>query len=67
MSNYTSRPFYKHLFNLLLKNKKKKEIATVFKAAMPEVTQNLRRACLRKLVVGRFSTEISLENAKIES
>ena len=34
---------------------------------MPEVNQNPQRACLRNLVVGEFSTEILLENAKIKS
>ena len=69
MSNYTFRPSFKHLFDLPLKKKKNIYIyiVIVVKAAMPEVNQNPQRACLRNLVVGEFSIEISLENAKIKS
>ena len=71
MSNYTFRPSFKHLFDLPLKKKKNIyiyiHIVIVVKAAMPEVNQNPQRACLRNLVVGEFSTEILLENAKIKS
>ena len=67
MSNYTFRPSFKHLFDLPLKKYIYIYIVIVVKAAMPEVNQNPQRACLRNLVVGEFSIEISLENAKIKS
>ena len=70
MSNYTFRPSFKHLFDLPLKKKNIYiyiYIVIVVKAAMPEVNQNPQRACLRNLVVGEFSIEILLENAKIKS